>query len=183
MVLTLAIPLRVAFGLHDFITERHMRNMAKVMLATGLIVVYGYTIELFVAWYGGNPYEQYMIVNRVGGPYRFIWYALILCNAIAIQPLWFSRVRRSVVALWIVSMFINLGMWLERFIIVITSLHRDFMPSSWDMYYPTVFDYLTFFGTIGLFLSLMFLFIRLLPMIAIFEMRLLVPKKHKAEAR
>ena len=181
MVLTLAIPLRAAFGLHDFITERHMRNMAKVMLATGLIVVYGYTIELFIAWYGGNPYEQYMITNRIGGPYRFIWYALILCNAIAIQPLWFSKVRRSVVALWIVSMFINVGMWLERFVIVITSLHRDFMPSSWDMYYPTVFDYLTFFGTIGLFLSLMFLFIRLLPMIAIFEMRLLVPKKRKAE--
>jgi molybdopterin-containing oxidoreductase family membrane subunit len=159
-----------------------MRNMAKVMLATGLIVVYGYAMELFVAWYGGNQYEQFMIANRLGGPYRYVWYALILCNALAVQTLWFSKVRSSVVALWIVSMFVNVGMWLERFVIVVTSLHRDFLPSSWDMYHPTVWDYLTFFGTIGLFLSLMFLFIRLLPMIAIFEMRLLVPKKPKAEA-
>ncbi len=181
MVITLAIPLRAAFGLHDFITERHVRNMAKVMLATGLIVNYGYVIEIFMAWYSGNEYEQYMLTNRVLGPYRFIWYALILCNVVATQFLWSAKIRSSAVAVWIVSMFINVGMWLERFVIVITSLTRDFMPSAWGMYYPTRFDYFTFFGSIGLFLSLMFLFVRLLPMISIFEIRTLLPKARARE--
>jgi len=181
MVITLAIPLRAAFGLHDFITERHVRNMAKVMLATGLIVNYGYAIEIFIAWYSGNEYEQYMLTNRVLGPYRYIWYSLILCNVVATQFLWSAKVRSSAVAVWVVSMFINVGMWLERFVIVVTSLTRDFMPSAWGMYYPTRFDYFTFFGTIGLFLSLMFLFVRLLPMISIFEIRTLLPKARAKE--
>ena len=181
MVITLCIPLRAAFGLHDFITEWHVRNMAKVMLATGLIVNYGYGIELFIAWYSGSPYETFMLSNRIGGPYRFIWYALILCNVVATQFLWSAKVRSSAVALWVVAMFINVGMWLERFVIVVTSLHRDFMPSAWGMYYPTKFDWMTFLGSIGLFLSLMFLFVRLLPMISIFEIRGILPKTRAGE--
>ena len=181
MVITLCIPLRAAFGLHDFITAWHVRNMAKVMLATGLIVNYGYGIELFIAWYSGSPYETFMLSNRVAGPYRFIWYALILCNVLATQFLWSAKVRSSAVALWVVAMFINVGMWLERFVIVVTSLHRDFVPSAWGMYYPTKFDWMTFLGSIGLFLSLMFLFVRLLPMISIFEIRGILPKTRAGE--
>jgi molybdopterin-containing oxidoreductase family membrane subunit len=116
-----------------------------------------------------------MFHNRITGPYHYVWYALILCNAVAIQALWFTKVRTSVVGLMIVSMFVNVGMWLERFIIVITSLHRDFMPSSWDMYYPTRWDWAIFIGSLGLFLTLMLVFIRVLPSISIFEIRMLLP--------
>jgi molybdopterin-containing oxidoreductase family membrane subunit len=175
MVLTLGIPLRQLFGLQDFITTRHLDNMAKVMLATGLIVVYGYAIEVFFAWYSGNPYESYMMKNRITGPYHYMWYALILCNGLAVQTLWFQKVRRSLVGLMIVSMFINVGMWLERFVIIVTSLSRDFLPSSWDMYYPTRWDWAIYVGTLGLFLTLMLLFIRALPAISIFEIRMLLP--------
>jgi molybdopterin-containing oxidoreductase family membrane subunit len=176
MVLTLTIPLRALFGLEDFITQRHLQNMGKVMLATGLIVAYGYGVEIFMAWYSGNPYEWYMVTNRITGPYKFHWMALILCNIVAAQLLWIRQVRQSAVALWIVSMFINVGMWLERFIIVVTSLHRDFLPSSWGMYHGTIWDWAIFVGTIGLFLSLLFLFIRFVPMISIFEIRTLLPE-------
>jgi Ni/Fe-hydrogenase subunit HybB-like protein len=182
MVLTLTIPLRSAFGLHDFITPRHLQNMGKVMLATGLIVAYGYAMEVFIAWYSANPFEQFMILNRKTGPYAPAWFALILCNVLAVQTLWFRRVRTSAIGLWIVSMFVNVGMWLERYIIVVTSLHRDFLPSSWGMYYPTIWDWATFVGTIGLFLALLFLFIRFIPMISIFEMRTLLPEA-KVEER
>ncbi len=183
MVLTLAIPLRRVFGLHDFITDRHVQNMAKVMLATGLIVAYGYLMEIFMAWYSGNWYEQFMILNRIQGPYRWTWYALILCNVLAPQLLWLRRVRVRPAAIWIVAMFVNVGMWLERFVIVVTSLHRDFLPSSWGTYNPTVWDWATFVGTIGLFLALLFLFIRFLPMISIFEMRTILPEAELAEAK
>jgi Ni/Fe-hydrogenase subunit HybB-like protein len=175
MVLTLALPLRAAFGLHDFITDRHLQNMAKVMLATGLIVVYGYAMEFFFSWYSGNWYEMFMSLNRVMGPYKWHWMALILCNAIVPQMLWIRRVRTSPYWLFFVSMFINVGMWLERFVIIPVSLSRDFLPSSWGMYQGTIWDWATFIGTMGLFLSLLFLFVRLLPMISIFEMRTLVP--------
>ncbi|HKH49394.1 MAG TPA: NrfD/PsrC family molybdoenzyme membrane anchor subunit [Thermoanaerobaculia bacterium] len=175
MVLTLALPLRAAFGLHDFITQRHLQNMAKVMLATGLIVVYGYAMEIFFAWYSGNHYEAFMAMNRVLGPYKYHWMTLILCNAIVPQLLWIRKIRNSPFWLFFVSMFINVGMWLERYIIIPVSLHRDFLPSSWGMYRGTIWDWATFIGTLGLFLSLLFLFVRLLPMISIFEMRTLVP--------
>jgi len=175
MVLTLAIPLRKVFGLEDFITDKHLDNMGKVMLLTGLIVGYGYIMEAFTSWYSGNLYEMYVMKNRVFGPYRYIWMSLILCNIIAVQPLWFRKVRYSAMALWIVSMFVNFGMWFERFVIIPASLHRDFLPGSWGMYYPTVWDFSTFFGTIGLFLALMFLFVRLLPAIAMFEVKTMVP--------
>jgi Ni/Fe-hydrogenase subunit HybB-like protein len=148
MVLTLAIPLRAVYGLKDFITLRHLDNMAKVMLATGLIVAYGYIMENFTAWYSGN--------------------------GLAAQALWFRRVRRNPAVLFVLSLIINVGMWMERFVIVVTSLHRDFLPSSWGMYSPTIWDWATLFGSMGLFVMLLFIFIRFLPMISIFEMRELV---------
>ena len=174
MVITLAIPIRAIYRLHDFITMRHLQNMAMIILATGLIVAYGYVMEIFMAWYGGNPYEQFMITNRMQGPYAPMYWALILCNVLVPQALWFQRVRANVITLFAVAMVVNVGMWLERYIIVVTSLHRDFLPSAWGMYAGTVWDWALYIGTIGLFFALLFLFIRFLPMISIFEMRELV---------
>ncbi|MFQ5960599.1 MAG: NrfD/PsrC family molybdoenzyme membrane anchor subunit [Candidatus Methylomirabilales bacterium] len=178
MVLTLAIPLRVVYRLEDFITMRHLDNMAKILLATGLIVAYGYMMETFVALYSGNPYEEYMMLNRMGGPYAPFFWALIVCNVLVPQVLWSRRVRANVPALFVIALVVNIGMWLERFVIVVTSLHRDFLPSSWGMYSGTVWDWATFVGSLGLFLALFFVFIRLLPMISIFEMRELVHETH-----
>ncbi len=174
MVLTLVIPIRAIYGLEDFITQRHLNNMAKVMLATGLIVAYGYMIEIFMAWYGSNSFEQYMSRNRMAGPYAPIFWSLILCNVLTPQLLWMKRFRNNVVLLFLIAIVVNIGMWLERYVIVITSLHRDYLPSSWGMYHGTIWDYATYAGTIGLFVALMFLFIRVLPMISIFEVRSLV---------
>jgi Ni/Fe-hydrogenase subunit HybB-like protein len=182
MVLTLAIPLRRLFHLEDFITMRHLDNMGKVMLATGLFVGYGYMTETFTAFYSGNVYEHFMVLNRWTGPYAPVYWALILCNIVSPQFLWFRKIRANVGALFTIAMIVNLGMWLERFIIVVTSLHRDFLPSSWGMYYPTRWDFFTFFGTVGLFLFLVFLFIRYLPLISIFEMRTLVAVEEEKKA-
>jgi molybdopterin-containing oxidoreductase family membrane subunit len=175
MVLTLTIPLRKLYGLEDFITMRHLENMAKVTLVTGLIVVYGYAMEAFFAWYSANIYEKFMIHNRTTGPYAWSYWMLILCNGVIPQSLWLKKARTNTVWLFFVSLVVGVGMWLERFVIIVTSLHRDFVPSSWGMYYPTFWDFSTFFGTIGLFMTLMFLFIRVLPMISIFEVRTLTP--------
>jgi Ni/Fe-hydrogenase subunit HybB-like protein len=182
MVLTLAIPLRKIYGLQDFITMKHLDNMAKILLGTGLIVGYGYMVEAFMAFYSGNPYERFMIWNRLGGPYKHMYWVLLFCNLIAPQALWFRRVRRKVPMLFVLAMIVNVGMWLERYMIVVVSLHRDFLPSSWGMYHGTIFDWATFIGSIGLFLALMFLFIRLLPMISIFEMRAILPEARAAES-
>jgi len=180
MVLTLAIPVRKWYGLEDFITVRHLENMGKVMLTTGLIVAYGYTMEAFFSWYSGNEYEGFVLHNRLTGPYAPIFYALILCNILAPQVLWKKEWRRSPAVLFIVSQFVSVGMWLERFVIIPMSLHRDFMPSSWGMYYPTVFDWGAFIGTLGFFTFMMFLFIRVLPMMAIFEIRTLIKNPARA---
>jgi len=176
MVMTLAIPLRKIYGLEDLITMKHLDNMAKILLATGLIVGYGYVVEAFMAYYSGNVYERFMIWNRMTGPYRNLYWALIFCNILSPQMLWFRRVRRSVPMLFIMAMIVNVGMWLERFVIVVVSLSRDFIPSSWRHYTPTVWDWSTYIGTIGLFIALLFLFIRVLPMISIFEMRAILPE-------
>jgi Ni/Fe-hydrogenase subunit HybB-like protein len=174
MVITLAIPLRKFYGLEDFITMKHLDNMAKIILATGLLVSYGYMMECFSAWYSGNPYEQFMIMNRMKGPYAGFYWALIFCNTLTPQLFWWKRFRTNLAALFGVSIIVSVGMWLERFIIIVTSLHRDFLPSSWGMYAGTIWDWGTFIGTLGLFFTLLFLFIRVLPMISIFEMQVLV---------
>jgi len=179
MVLTLIIPLRKVYGLQDFITMRHLRNMAKVMLATGLIVAYGYMMEAFTAWYSGSEYEQFMILNRMTGPYAPVFWALIICNVVVPQFLWFERFQSKVGALFVIAIVVNIGMWLERFIIVVTSLHRDFLPSSWGMYAGTFWDWSIYFGSIGLFFTLMFIFLRIMPAISIFEMRTLVKGSKK----
>ena len=182
MVMTLAIPLRKFYGLEDFITLRHLRNMAKIMLATGLIVAYGYMMEAFMAWYSSNTYEEYMIKNRMTGPYWYMYWTLILCNVITPQFLWSRRVRHSVPILFVISIIVNVGMWLERYVIIVTSLHRDFLVSSWGMYSGTFWDWSMYIGTIGLFVSLLLLFIRFLPMISIFEMRTILPQAEVNEA-
>jgi molybdopterin-containing oxidoreductase family membrane subunit len=177
MVLTLAIPLRWAYGLQDFITIRHLENCAKLMLVTGLIVAYGYAAEAFYGWLSGNEFDMYMNVNRALGPYRITYWVLIFCNVFTPQFLWFSAIRRSVPVLFVISFIVQIGMWMERFVIIITSLHRDFLPSSWGMYYPTIWDYATLFGTIGFFSLCFLLFVRVLPAISISEMRELVHKQ------
>ncbi|MBI2963303.1 MAG: polysulfide reductase NrfD [Deltaproteobacteria bacterium] len=175
MVLLIAIPLRWAYGLEDFITMRHLQNMCKILLATGMIVFYGYLMEAFFGWYSGSIYEWYMTKNRAVGPYAPLYWALIFCNGVAPQVFWSARARSSIAVQFIVAIIVSIGMWLERFIIVVTSLHRDFLPSSWGMYTPTQWDWMTLIGTLGFFTTLLFLFIRVLPMISIFEMRTILP--------
>jgi Ni/Fe-hydrogenase subunit HybB-like protein len=174
MVLTLAIPIRKFYHLEDLVTARHLDIMAKVMLGTGLIVAYGYLIEAFLAFYSGDQYEIYMMTNRFHGPYAPLYWMLISCNIIIPQLLWSKKVRRNVGMLFFLSLVVNTGMWLERFVIIVISLSRDFIPSSWGMYYPTRWDWATYIGTFGLFFTLFFLFIRVLPMISIVEVRSLV---------
>jgi molybdopterin-containing oxidoreductase family membrane subunit len=182
MVLTLTIPVRKLFGLEGLITMKHLDNMGKVLLATGLIVGYGYMMEAFSAYYSVNQYERFMIVNRMFGPYAMAYWCLIACNIVTPQFLWFRKVRSNAWVLFAIAMVVNLGMWLERFVIVVTSLSRDFMPSAWGMYYPTRWDFAVLFGSIGLFLMLLFLFIRFLPLISIFEMRQMVNEEEKRAA-
>jgi molybdopterin-containing oxidoreductase family membrane subunit len=177
MVMTLAILLRRFYRLEDFITIRHLDNMAKVMLAMGLIVAYGYLMEFFNAWYSGDHFEIYAYVSRATGPYALLFWGMILCNVLVPQALWSLRVRTSIPMLFVISILVNVGMWLERFNIIVASLSRDFLPSIWATYTPTVWDWSTFLGTIGLFFALLFLFIRFLPVISIFEMRELVAEE------
>jgi Ni/Fe-hydrogenase subunit HybB-like protein len=172
MVLSLAIPVRRWYHLEDLITMRHIECMAKLMLGTGWIVAYGYAMEAFMAWYSGNIYERFMYWNRAwGGPYFWTFWLLILCNILVPQALWSRKVRLSTRAVFLIALVVNVGMWLERFVIVVTSLHRDFLPSAWGLYIPTVWDWSTYIGTIGFFLALMFLFIRFIPAISMFEER------------
>jgi Ni/Fe-hydrogenase subunit HybB-like protein len=181
MVLNIVIPVRKVYRLEHLITERYLNNMANIMLATGLMVSYGYFIEAFMSWYSGDPYEEYMMFNRAFGPYGWVFWLLMLCNVLVPQTLWSARIRRNPVTLFIVALFINLGMWIERFVIVVTSLNRDFLPSAWRMFYPTVWDWATLFGSVGLFLTLLFLFVRFLPMISISESRELLAEPWKAQ--
>lgn len=181
MVMTLSIPLRRIYHLEDFITNRHLDRMAMVVLATGSIVAYGYAAEVFFSYYSGNPFERYVTINRALGPYGWSYWALLGCNIAVPQLLWFRRVRGSVPLLFLISIVVNVGMWLERFVIVVVSLHRDFLPSSWRMYYPTFWDFAHLFGSLGLFFTLLFLFIRVLPVISIFELRELVHEQEHGE--
>jgi len=176
MVLMLAIPIRKIYNLEDFITDRHLQNSAKVMLATGWIVAYGYGIEAFMGWYSGNRYDSFLLWNRLHGPYAFWYWFLLASNILIPQVLWFRKMRNSPGWLFLISLVILVGMWLERFVIIVMSLHRDFLNSSWGMYYPTKWDWMTYIGTLGMFMMAMFLFVRILPMISIFELRTLLPE-------
>jgi molybdopterin-containing oxidoreductase family membrane subunit len=171
MVLLLMIPIRSFYNLQDFITMQHLDLMAKVMLASGFVVLYGYAMEAFFAWYSGIEYEQYMYFNRVFGPYGWAFWVLLICNAAVPQLLWVPRLRRNIPALLFVSFVISVGMWFERFVIAPVSMHRDFLPSSWSAYNPTFWEYALFLGTFGLFFTLLLLFIRFVPMLAIAELR------------
>ena len=178
MVMILAIPIRSVFKLQDMITDRHLDNMARVTLATGLIVSYGYIVEIFMAWYGGTIFEKHMMWNRMHGYYKAEYWTLIFINVIFVNVLWSKKVRSSPQALWIVSAVVLVAMWLERFVIVVISLSQDFLPSSWGIYHPTRWDYAIFIGTLGFFTFSFLLFIRVLPMISIFEMKHLLPESH-----
>src|SRR5208337_1466342 len=181
MVLVLAIPIRKYYGLEDMITMRHLQNSAKIMLATGLIVGYGYFFEAFIGLYSGSTYERFMLHNRWFGPYAAFYWALILVNLLVPQVLWWPKVRSSTSWLFGISLVVLVGMWLERFIIIVTSLSRDFLPSSWGHYVPTRWDWATYAGTIGLFTAAIFIFIRIVPAISIFEMRMLLPQSEVKE--
>src|SRR5580700_321335 len=171
MVLVLAIPIRKYYGLEGMITMRHLQNSAKIMLATGLIVAYGYFFETFIALYSGSTYERFMIHNRWFGPYAAFYWSLILLNILMPQVLWWPKIRSSTTWLFGISLVVLVGMWLERFVIIVTSLHRDYLPSSWGHYVPTRWDWATYAGTIGLFTTAIFIFIRIAPAISIFEIR------------
>ena len=153
--------------------------MAKIMLATGLMVFYGYLNEIFFAWYSANQYEGFMMLNRMTGPYAFQYWMLIVCNGIIPQLLWFKKVRLCTPVLFVIAIIVNIGMWLERYMIVVTSLHRDFLPSSWDNFAGTKWDWALYAGTIGFFLFAMMLFIRWVPMISMFEVREIVHSGHE----
>jgi Ni/Fe-hydrogenase subunit HybB-like protein len=178
MVLTLAIPARQWFGLKDFITLRHIDNMCKIMLGTGLIVAYAYVSEFFIAWYSGHHYEQFVFMNRPLGPYAWAFWVMVTCNVIVPQLLWFKTMRLNLWVVMFCAMCINVGMWFERFVIIVTSLHRDFLPSSWAMFKPTWVDLGMLAGSFGLFFTLFLLFCRFLPMVAMAEVKAVMPQAH-----
>ena len=183
MVLTLAIPIRTFYHMEDMITIRHIDNMGKVMLTTGGIVAYGYAMEVFMAWYSASHWEFFMMWNRMFGPMGWSYWVLITCNIALPQLMWLRSFRTSPLKMFVMSFIVNTGMWFERFVIVVTSLYRDFLPSSWGTYKATRWDYATFIGTLGLFTTLFFLFIRLLPMVPMSEIRMMLPQaKVKPEA-
>ncbi|SHI47529.1 quinol:cytochrome c oxidoreductase quinone-binding subunit 1 [Tangfeifania diversioriginum] len=171
MVLTLMIVTRRALNLQEYITVGHVESMNKVIIATGSIVGIAYITELFMAWYSGVEYERYAFINRAMGPYAWAYWIMMTCNVISPQLLWIKKLRRNLTFTFILSIFINIGMWFERFVIVVTSLHRDYLPSSWSMYKPTWVEVAIFLGTFGLFFTLFFLFIRIFPVIALAEVK------------
>jgi molybdopterin-containing oxidoreductase family membrane subunit len=176
MVITLAVPIRKFYHLEDIVTIRHIDNMGKVMLVTGLIVAYGYGMEVFMSWYSASHWEYFMMWNRMFGPMGWAYWVLISCNIAIPQLMWIRKFRSNVGLMFLMSFVVNTGMWFERFVIVVTSLTRDYLPSSWGTYNATRWDYATFIGTLGLFTFLFFLFIRLLPMIPMSELRILLPQ-------
>ncbi len=182
MVATLLIPARILCGLQDIITIRHLESMCKIMLATGLMVGYAYAMEFFIAWYGGNPYEQFAFVNRAFGPYWWAYWTMVSCNVISPQFFWIKWCRTTPWFIAIVCVFINIGMWFERFVITVSSLSRDFLPSSWGYFKPTPIDWLMLIGSFGLFFTLFLLFCRFLPVVAMAEVKSVMPEPDTDEA-
>jgi len=176
MVVTLMVITRKGFGLENIVTPLHFDNMAKIMIVTGGIVGYAYAMEFFVSWWSQSPFEQYVFINRAFGPYAWAYWTMVSCNVLSPQLFWFKRVRTSMAWLFVISIFINIGMWFERFVIIVTSLHRDFLPSSWDMYYPTIWEIGTLAGSFGLFFTMFCLFARFLPVVATAEVKGVLPQ-------
>ncbi|MEK9657900.1 MAG: NrfD/PsrC family molybdoenzyme membrane anchor subunit [bacterium] len=176
MVVTLMVIARELFGLKHIMTLHHLECMNKIILATGMMVGYAYAMEFFMAWYSGNEYEAFAFVNRAFGPYYWAYWIMVSCNVLSPQFFWFKKLRRSIPFMFVISIFVNIGMWFERFVITVTSLHRDFMPSSWGYYKPTFVDVCTFIGSFGLFFTLFLLFLKFLPMIAVFEIKGVMPQ-------
>jgi molybdopterin-containing oxidoreductase family membrane subunit len=176
MVLTLILPLRAVYHLEDLITQHHIDNMCKITLATGSMVGYAYAMEFFIAWYSANPYEGFAFVNRAFGNYAWAYWIMITCNVITPQFFWFKAARRNTTLVWVLSIFVNVGMWFERFVIIVTSLARDFLPSSWGYYSPSIVEVFTFFGTFGVFSTLFLLFIRFLPLMPMAEIKAITPQ-------
>ena len=176
MVITLMVICRKAFGLEEIITMRHFDYMAKIILVTGWMVGYAYSLEFFVAWYSGNPSELYVFINRATGPYAWAYWTMVSCNVLVPQLFWFKKLRQSLLALFVISIFVNIGMWFERFVIIVTSLHRDFLPSSWGYFRPTMWDFACLIGGFGLFFTLFCLFVRFVPMVATAEVKTVLPQ-------
>jgi molybdopterin-containing oxidoreductase family membrane subunit len=175
MVMTLLIITRWAYGLENLITMRHLENMAKIILATGSLVFYAYLMEFFIAWYSGNEYERFHFLNREFGPYWWAGWTMLICNGVIPHLFWFKSLRTSIPVLFVISITTNIGMWFERFVIIVTGLHRDYLPSSWGYFRPSLVDIATFAGTFGLFFTLYLLFIRFLPLIAVSEVKGVMP--------
>ncbi|HEX2658157.1 MAG TPA: NrfD/PsrC family molybdoenzyme membrane anchor subunit [Polyangia bacterium] len=182
MVLTLLIIARSVMGLEHLITTRHLENMAKIIIVTGSIVGLAYGTEFFIAWFSGNPYERFTFINRATGPFAWSYWIMVSCNVVSPQLLWSKRLRTSPVVLFILSLVINVGMWFERFVIIVTSLHRDFLPSSWGSYAPTKIEVFTLMGSFGLFFTLFLLFVRALPAVSIGEVKSVLGVGHPAKA-
>jgi molybdopterin-containing oxidoreductase family membrane subunit len=178
MVVTLIIPTRKFFGLEEIITARHLENMAKIMLATSMMVGFAYSTEFFMAWYSGNVYEAFTFLNRAFGPYAWAYWTMVTCNVLVSQVFWIRKLRNNTLVLWVASILINVGMWFERFVIVVSSLSRDYLPTSWGYYRPTAIDVMTFVGSFGLFLTLFLLFVRFLPMVGMAEVKGVMPQAH-----
>jgi molybdopterin-containing oxidoreductase family membrane subunit len=176
MVVTLMVITRELFGMKNIMTLHHLECMNKIILATGMMVGYAYGMEFFMAWYSGYEYESFAFINRATGPYAWAYWIMISCNVISPQLFWFKKLRTSIPVMFVVSIFVNIGMWFERFVITVTSLHRDFLPSSWGYYTPTWVDIATFVGSFGLFFTLFLLFLKFLPMVAIAEVKMVMPE-------
>ena len=175
MVLTLLIPARRIFNLEHLITTKHLENMAKIILLTGSMVGYAYAMEFFIAWYSGNQYEAFAYVNRAFGDYYWAYWIMVSCNVISPQFFWFKKLRRNPLFLFIISIFVNIGMWFERFVITVTSLHADFTPSAWGYFSPTIWDLGCLIGSFGLFFTMFCLFVRFMPMVALAEIKTVLP--------
>ncbi len=175
MVMTLMLVTRAVYGVKSIVTMKHLELMNKIMLTTGSLVGYAYGMELFIAWYSGNEYEWFTFMNRMTGPYAWAYWTMISCNVITPQIFWFKKMRTNIPVMFVASILINIGMWFERFVIIVTSLHRDFIPSSWGYFRPTIVDVLTYMGTLGFFFTAFLLFIRWIPMIAIAEVKATLP--------
>jgi Ni/Fe-hydrogenase subunit HybB-like protein len=179
MVVTLLVIMREMFNLKNYVTLDHLEKMNKIIMATGMMVGYAYACEFFIAWYSGTPFETFTFVNRAFGPYWWAYWIMVSCNVLIPQIFWSRRARRHIGVMFVISLFVNIGMWFERYVIVVTSLHRDFLPSSWKYYIPTWYDWGWTFGSMGVFFSLFLLFVRFLPTIAMSEVKgVMAPADH-----